>query len=256
MIRQDHIPFAADGAHLKAAVTRHPITRSKLLVVVDRREFSRGCLTFWLSTFAETFEVASVAEVDKSLHADDLVRVGAVIFSASAPILTDAWLQAQIAWLRANRKDVPIVMIAEADEAYTAEMLVGRRRLKGYIPTCSSMEVAAAALKLIVAGGIYVPRVSDEDRAPEPLAPEPLAPEPLELDRMLPAPGAAHAAKLTPRERAVLELLEHGLANKIIAHRLSMSQSTVKAHVHNIIAKLRVRNRTEAAVAARKSLSN
>ena len=47
----------------------------------------------------------------------------------------------------------------------------------------------------------------------------------------------------------MLELLEHGLPNKIIAYRLEMAQSTVKAHVHSIIAKLNVRNRTEAAVA-------
>jgi two-component system nitrate/nitrite response regulator NarL len=43
-------------------------------------------------------------------------------------------------------------------------------------------------------------------------------------------------------------MLEQGMANKIIAYRLSLSQSTVKAHVHSIISKLNVRNRTEAAV--------
>ena len=47
----------------------------------------------------------------------------------------------------------------------------------------------------------------------------------------------------------MLELLKCGLPNKIISYRLEMSPSTVKAHVHNIIVKLNVRNRTEAAVA-------
>ena len=42
-----------------------------------------------------------------------------------------------------------------------------------------------------------------------------------------------------------------GAQNKIIAYRLGMSMSTVKAHMHSIIRKLRVRNRTEAVVAAR-----
>ena len=52
----------------------------------------------------------------------------------------------------------------------------------------------------------------------------------------------------------MLDLLERGLPNKLIAYRLGMSPSTVKAHVHNIIAKLRVRNRTEAAVARHAAL--
>jgi DNA-binding NarL/FixJ family response regulator len=62
-------------------------------------------------------------------------------------------------------------------------------------------------------------------------------------------PRNVHAAKLTPRELAVLHLLERGLSNKMIGKHLGMSPSTVKAHVHNIISKLNVRNRTEAAVA-------
>ena len=45
------------------------------------------------------------------------------------------------------------------------------------------------------------------------------------------------------------------MANKIIAYRLSLSQSTVKAHVHNIISKLNVSNRTEAAVRGRTHIS-
>jgi Bacterial regulatory proteins, luxR family len=49
----------------------------------------------------------------------------------------------------------------------------------------------------------------------------------------------------------VLDLLQRGMASKSIAHRLNMSTSTVKVHVHNIMAKLDVDNRTAAAVAAR-----
>jgi DNA-binding NarL/FixJ family response regulator len=62
------------------------------------------------------------------------------------------------------------------------------------------------------------------------------------------------SARLTPREEAVLSVLATGAQNKIIAYQLSMSLSTVKAHVHSIIQKLRVRNRTEVVVAARDML--
>jgi NarL family two-component system response regulator LiaR len=51
---------------------------------------------------------------------------------------------------------------------------------------------------------------------------------------------------LTRREQEVLELLAKGLTNLEIATRLSISQSTVKAHVSNILSKLAVSNRAEA----------
>ena len=54
---------------------------------------------------------------------------------------------------------------------------------------------------------------------------------------------------LTAREQQVLSLVSEGQPNKTIARQLELSPSTVKLHIHHIIAKLGVRNRTEAAVA-------
>lgn len=54
---------------------------------------------------------------------------------------------------------------------------------------------------------------------------------------------------LTAREQQVLSLLSEGQPNKTIAEQLDLSTSTVKLHIHHIITKLGVRNRTEAAVA-------
>ncbi len=56
---------------------------------------------------------------------------------------------------------------------------------------------------------------------------------------------------LTIREQQILELLSEGLQNKIIADRLALSEHTVKVHVHNLIRKLRVHNRTQAAAVYR-----
>jgi two-component system, NarL family, nitrate/nitrite response regulator NarL len=56
---------------------------------------------------------------------------------------------------------------------------------------------------------------------------------------------------LTPREREVLVLIEHGLSNKQIAQRLGIEVRTVKNHVHNLFAKLRVQRRGEAAARLR-----
>jgi RNA polymerase sigma factor (sigma-70 family) len=63
----------------------------------------------------------------------------------------------------------------------------------------------------------------------------------------------AHAIEpLSEREREVLVLLAQGLANKDIAEKLVITEGTVKNHVSNILAKLQVENRTQAADIARK----
>lgn len=54
--------------------------------------------------------------------------------------------------------------------------------------------------------------------------------------------------RLTKRENEVLEILSEGCPNKIIASRLGLSENTIKLHIHNIISKLGVHNRTEAAM--------
>jgi two-component system nitrate/nitrite response regulator NarL len=62
------------------------------------------------------------------------------------------------------------------------------------------------------------------------------------------------ASRLTPREREILTLIENGLSNKEIARRLYIEVPTVKNHVHNILGKLNVRRRGEAAACARHAL--
>ncbi len=53
--------------------------------------------------------------------------------------------------------------------------------------------------------------------------------------------------QLTAREQEVLELIGEGLSNRNIADRLYVEAGTVKNHVHNILKKLQVRNRRDAA---------
>jgi DNA-binding NarL/FixJ family response regulator len=65
-----------------------------------------------------------------------------------------------------------------------------------------------------------------------------------------PGPAADGIAQLTRREREVLDLIVAGLANKRIAQELQISEKTVKAHVGRVLAKLRVSDRTQAAVLA------
>jgi two-component system nitrate/nitrite response regulator NarL len=63
--------------------------------------------------------------------------------------------------------------------------------------------------------------------------------------------GVPPGAGLTTRELEVVELIDEGLSNKEIAHVLRIEVATVKNHVHNILEKLHVNRRTEAAARVR-----
>jgi len=66
--------------------------------------------------------------------------------------------------------------------------------------------------------------------------------------------GAAAAAKLSDREVEVLRLVAEGLANKLIARRLGITERTVKAHLTNVFSRIGVTDRTQAALWARDHL--
>jgi DNA-binding NarL/FixJ family response regulator len=59
---------------------------------------------------------------------------------------------------------------------------------------------------------------------------------------------AARLASLTPQQLRVLEMLRQGLLNKQIAHELDVGETTVKAHVSEILRKLNVASRTQAVI--------
>jgi len=66
-------------------------------------------------------------------------------------------------------------------------------------------------------------------------------------------PGEEPLATLSEREREVLALMAEGMSNQVIGEKLGISEKTVKTHVSNILAKLGVADRTQAAVYAWKS---
>jgi two-component system, NarL family, nitrate/nitrite response regulator NarL len=63
-----------------------------------------------------------------------------------------------------------------------------------------------------------------------------------------PYDNATYTQKFSPRETEVLSRLVHGTCNKLIARDLGIADSTVKVHVKSLLRKLRLVNRTQAAV--------
>ena len=66
-------------------------------------------------------------------------------------------------------------------------------------------------------------------------------------------PGSGMLESLSQRERETLTLVAEGLSNQMIAERLGIGEKTVKTHVSNVLGKLNVSDRTQAAVFAWKS---
>jgi DNA-binding NarL/FixJ family response regulator len=60
------------------------------------------------------------------------------------------------------------------------------------------------------------------------------------------------SVKLTPRQQEILVLLSHGQSNKEISLRLGLAEITVKMHVSAVFRTLKVVNRTQAVMAARR----
>jgi len=109
----------------------------------------------------------------------------------------------------------------------------------GFIPKASTPEVLLSALRLILAGGVYLPSVALRGMG------EPEAVAEASEDRI--------AQLLSERQIEVLRKAVEGKANKVIARELGISDSTVKAHLSAAFRALRVHNRTEAVYAAARS---
>lgn len=124
------------------------------------------------------------------------------------------------------------------------------------LPMNLNLETWLSILRMTLAGGHYIPpdllnRTMVSHRPVHGAAPEAPAP----TTRQDAEPAAAMAHGLTRRENEVLQMLAQGQPNKTIATRLELSEHTVKLHIHRIISKLGVSNRTEAAVWYHRQLS-
>lgn len=94
-----------------------------------------------------------------------------------------------------------------------------------------NLDMAVAAIRLVQTGEKFVPVAT------------------LLSAQAAPAPEQRTSGyALSQRQIEVIDRLRRGEANKIIAYKLGMSESTVKIHIRNIMRKIKARNRTEVAI--------
>lgn len=108
---------------------------------------------------------------------------------------------------------------------------------QGFIPKSAPREVMVNALRLVFAGGVYIP--------PEALG----RAEPREQRSVAARPVSPGDLGFTERQLEVLALMMQGKSNKAISRMLDVAEPTVKHHVTAILKALKVANRTEAVIA-------
>jgi DNA-binding NarL/FixJ family response regulator len=148
--------------------------------------------------------------------------------------------------LRQTNPELSVVVLSSSDRASDVIEAIDLGAM-GFLPKRMTTEDLADALKLVMAGGIYVPTMSmnparDADDPPPAAAPA-AAPGPADS---LPS---FEALGITPRQADVLMLLLQGKSNKDIARRLGLSVETIKDHVAAVLRALGVSSRTQAVLA-------
>lgn len=181
----------------------------------------------------------SISTVDVASGLARLPRDGVNV--AVLPLLSpQASTLSEVSETAAALGRIPLVVLIDRGDPQIIDQLVSRG-VRGVLTFDVEVPVVAAALRLVNAGGIYVPaQRSGATPAPSAFASHDM-------------PAMGRLDRLSPRERAVLDLLQRSLSNREIAETLTIAEATVKIHVRNLLRKTRARNRVELALLAARS---
>lgn len=201
------------------------------LLLIDDHELFRAGVKLLLSDLAEQMEFREAADCASALALPEAERTDVVLLDFHLPGLHGL---AAIEAVRARFEGALIVVLSAEDDPALIRNSIDAGAA-GFIPKTSTHAVMMAALRLVVAGGIYLPAnarfASQAERRP--------------LSERCRALG-----NLTERQTDTLRLAIRGKANKVIAREMGVSEATVKAHLSAIYRTLGVGNRTEAVFAA------
>lgn len=202
----------------------------RVLIIDDHPLVRDGLRSVIAVTFdgCDIFEAASLEDALVTLEKEDDFDL--ILLDLNIP---DVKRLNGLKLLRERYPILPVIMVSGAfDRVVVREALAAGAA--GFIPKSMKRSAIVDALHRVVSGEIYMPDVIN-DANPESDENE------LIHERI---------NSLTPQQRLVLTHLVAGRLNKQIAHDLSVSMTTVKAHVSAILLKLNVFSRTQAVIMA------
>ncbi len=245
----DAVGPRADGRDTATTVRPLPAREHQLdaawIAVVD----SRPCRREFIGNFLAAQRLVEGRIVPLAI--EDLLRErptplgepSMIVYSVGGLSLAEPRIGADFERLLRRYDKVPVVVLSDVDARDQAQLAIVAGA-HGFVPTMLDPQLLCAALALVQAGGKFAPPEQIDEWAHANLpnrsdASDEPAPEPV-----------PHYDELSPRQTHVLLLLQEGLANKVIAAKLGMTESTVKVHVRQIMRRLGAGNRTEAALLA------
>jgi DNA-binding NarL/FixJ family response regulator len=205
------------------------------ILVVDDHFLIRGGMRILLQQLDASIQVLEAATCTEALAiAEEHPDLALILLDIELPGMSG--LDA-LSTFREKHPGVPVVVVAGSEKREDVMRALDGGAM-GYVPKSKGGSLMLGVLRLVLAGGVYLP-------------PEIVGPSASPAGDMPSAPAerTVEDLGLTARQGEVLSLLIQGKPNKLICRELKLAEGTVKIHITAILKALGVSNRTQAVIA-------
>lgn len=214
--------------------SQHKTPPIRLLIVDDHPLFRQG-VRLYLDVIQDMEVLGEANNGDEAVTFFKQHDVDVVLLDLQMPGIDGIEVARQILALNDQTRVLMLTSFGSWDRIYTAL----KAGAAGYVLKDAEPDELVAAIRAVAAGGSYLSEQATTQLLNHVGANN--APEQPTSDMVEP---------LSEREHEVLQLIARGQSNREIAAHLFLSEKTVKTHVANILQKLNVKSRTQAALYA------